>query len=803
MRKDGLTNAGIRHPATITEMKKPSPGKRLSATPIKYSGFDIETEPKTGEARLMYDSTGIKVFDAEDTNQERYEKLVSWLQKKAKKDFNIASWTQFDHTALFRIIIDALPPKEAEKAVMRFGRLNPAVATEDLEFHTFNNVQNIKVKVPGLDRPKAIMVVDAKRFFNLDLATTCKELGYHWYDKMEEEGKLSVHVVQWGKYQDPRYHRYRHRVRKSCKLDARAAANIIDRVQRDFNELFRYYPKLLSSTGGLAKAATAALLDHKEYKSLYFQDQLESWRKTEKPPGATNELWCMAHEAFSAGLIEAYRLGYHKKAWMADIASAYPSVIGRLCDLRGSTITKGTGEPPKVLPKPGGLIKDYVLIRGTLNVPQDTHHTIGYKNAMGNRMRPWGTFEATYNIHERSFAQEQGAKFSKEQWIHIKTKGEPHPLARVSKRFLAQRENVRKTNNGKWSSKETIPKIANNSLYGISYEHINNFMDDGESGTFQSHSTGELYNPLIAGYITALSRITLSMAIVEIEKAGGTPILAMTDSIHWIGTPEMLKRDIVGHGIQTGMRENKTLGYFETPEEKRDFYCFGTGRYEYRDPKTNQQKESILPFQDPEATLDLEDFYVKARSYFMKKQEGKKQTFHIAIKQELDRDYEDMKPYVIHSVKVTPGLVRGSHNLSPKDINRIYEDKKEINPFSIGMKRGIKPYKGSITSKGNYRRILKESIPTTQIYIEKAEDFDPIVRSHFKPMDNQMKKYREIFLKQIQEGENKITNTHKPPKKPRRKLTPEERKERDRERKRKAYRERKRRLEEARRKRNA
>lgn len=737
MRSDGIINAAIRHPATIEKLKKPVPGRRLTYEPVKYTGFDIETDPNTGENRLMYDSDGNRIFDAHHTNQERYERLATWLYHQSRMEHNIASWTQFDHIATFRAILDAGTDEEVEKGCLRFGRLNPAITNKQLEFHTFNNVQNIKVKDKD-GKKKSVMVIDAKRFFNLDLETTCKELGFKWYSKMEEEGKLSVHVVQWGKYLDPKHHRYRHRVRKSCALDARAAKAIIETAQNNFKDLFGYYPQLLSSTGGLAKAATASILTMKQYQSLYFQDLLDHWRETETRPGTTDRLWCMTHEAFSAGFIEAFRIGYHPKAWVADIASAYPAQIARLCDLRDSTISSGRGAPPKrAMPKDGGPIEDYVLIRGVANIPQGLDHTIGFKNALGNRMTPWGRFDATYNQHERSWVVANGGSFEDEQWIRIRTTGEPHPLSLVSSRFQGQRAQVRQEMGGKWSSRENIPKIADNSLYGICYEHVNEYHDDGAGGTFSHHTTGELYNPLLAGYITSLARLTLVMAITAIKRNGGLPILAMTDSVHWTGRPDMLDPYLKGHGLQSGVKKEKTLGYFEEPKRIHDFYCFGTGRYEYWEGKQHITSSGLTGNKDYDE--DMDDLKVKARSYFLKRRDGRPQYFHEAIQREVG--YEEPKPHMYHSEKVTPGLVRSQKHLNAKKLNWIHEVKKNIEPLNLGLKRSLDPWVLEDDPRKVYRKILKESIPTHQI---KAPDYP---QEYVDRLDNTMKKYRDIFYK--------------------------------------------------------
>src|SRR5690606_16067377 len=88
------------------------------------------------------------------------------------------------------------------------------------------------------------------------------------------------------------------------------------------------------------------------------------------------------------------------------------------------------------------------------------------------------------------------------------------------------------------------------------------------------YRAGEFFNPIYATFITAMTRIQLCRAALEIEKKGGKVALLMTDSIFWTGGKDLLPIDMY--------REKKTTGYFEKPKDYTDFLCLGSGRYEYR-----------------------------------------------------------------------------------------------------------------------------------------------------------------------------------------------------------------------------
>ena len=53
----------------------------------------------------------------------------------------------------------------------------------------------------------------------------------------------------------------------------------------------------------------------------------------------------------------------------------------------------------------------------------------------------------------------------------------------------------------------------------------------------------------------------------------------MTDSILWKGTADMLPTVLDLPFGKSGIKEEKTLGFYEKPDEVKDIICFGSGRY--------------------------------------------------------------------------------------------------------------------------------------------------------------------------------------------------------------------------------
>ena len=102
---------------------------------------------------------------------------------------------------------------------------------------------------------------------------------------------------------------------------------------------------------------------------------------------------------------------------------------------------------------------------------------------------------------------------------------------------------------------------------------------------------GEFFNPVYATLITARTRLIVSEACYQIEKAGGEVIIIMTDSITWKGKQSDLPETLYLPFGESGIKEEKTLGYFETPEAVEDIVCLGSGRYGFKQKKDNGDYE--------------------------------------------------------------------------------------------------------------------------------------------------------------------------------------------------------------------
>ena len=120
-------------------------------------------------------------------------------------------------------------------------------------------------------------------------------------------------------------------------------------------------------------------------------------------------------------------------------------------------------------------------------------------------------------------------------------------------------------------------KIILNSLYGITFELNDTFEEIDTSIEWKGYRAGDYFNPVIASYITAITRTSLSEVSNNIIENGGKVYLNMTDSIIYDGK---ITLDVLS--------KKKILGKYEYPKVIKECIILGAGRYEYYDPNENE-----------------------------------------------------------------------------------------------------------------------------------------------------------------------------------------------------------------------
>ena len=730
--KLSLEGRSIKHPALIRVYATPNVNK-ISDEMINLIGLDIETNHLTGELKLLgiYDGYNYHHYYNEVNNWISI--LFKWIRYCDKQDKNIAYWSKLDPFIIFKQFHEYMNDKDIHRSMLHFSKVSgewdkgkgwtikplTEVKIGDYYFGIKNVIRSsmqFYFYKKGWDNLRTVWSYDIKELYESGLEKEAS-LRLDYYSKIDQ----SVHLVDWTKYETDS--NYKALVLRSNELDSRAVYDLGLIIQKEFKTAFNYYPRVLISQGSMARASIVAVLTDKykdkdkvskEINSIGFISHYDNW--IEQYGGDTvKDLYALSMEAYSGGQIETYRYGYSKEGYTADITSAYPSVIVGLYDLRGSKITKGSGEPPHIQ-------YSYSFIRGEVNIPDGVDYhplTIKHPLHLETNIRAIGEYRASYTLEERDFLVSLGATFTNEVWYNIETKGELSPLAEVTRDFVDLRAKLRAEGN----TAQFMAKISMNSIYGILYEAVDTYVEVGDKTAKDGYRAGEFFNPIYATIITSRTRLTISKACHSIVKNGGKPILVMTDSIFWQGSEDMLPSDL--------WRETKTLGYFEKPDKVNDIVCLGSGRYGYTNDKGYTQSKrrglNIIHIHDP-AGIPTEEF-------------NWLQALKIAYK----NNTTDLNIMVRSLISV--GQVLGNHSYTNKDLGRVVETKRQVDLIVGATKRS---YSNDIK---NAKKLMRGLIDTKPLYLSRGMTGEDILQDQTLPELRQLMMVKEVITRKEREQE--------------------------------------------------
>lgn len=592
--KLNIEGRSIKHPSLFKVYATLNVNK-TSEEPIKLIGLDLETNHITAELKLLGFFNG-KRYDYY-YKDEWVQCLFNVVRYADHNESAIAYWNRLDPFVLFKQFLYHVTDKERERALNNFGKISgewdrveevwtdePIVKVKIGQFY-FGIKNVIRSSVQFFfqrenQKPRTVWAYDIAQMFSGGLEKEAKKYKLEYYSKVDE----SAHLVDWERFEnDPSY---KAMVLHSNENDARAVYDLGMTLQAQFKEVFHHYPRNLISQGALARSAIVAVtmnrhgLENIDDMEVDVQAQLmekvsedlraiplinyqDKW-VNEYGQEVVKDLLALVMESYSGGQIEAYQYGYIKEAVTSDKVQAYPSTTIDLEDLRGAKITWGNGEPPTIP-------HSYCFIRGDVNIPRTLdYHPLTVKHPLfkSTNIRPVGEFKASYTKIERDFMAKHGATFTNETWYNIETKGELSPLAYATQTLIDMRELYRP------EGKDHLPKTTSASVYGLTVEAIDTYIESVEGIARDGYRVGEFFNSIFASWITSSTRVHLSEACHEVVKNGGEPILAMTDAFYFKGEPWMLSQDF--------WKEKKTVRYFEKPYVVKDLVCYGAGRYSYK-----------------------------------------------------------------------------------------------------------------------------------------------------------------------------------------------------------------------------
>lgn len=694
-----LDGPSIKHPSLIAEYGNLNMAK-VSDNKIDLLGLDLETDSETGELRLLglYDGEKYRYY-LEDFLQV----LFKYIKQCSFNNVSVAYWNKLDPFVIFKQFLYHLSDKDRVRSMTHYGKISgvwdkknktwkvkPVVILEIGNYYFgIKNVIRSSIQFfinkKGSKFLNTVWAYDIAQLYEKPLEKEMlnrKEL-FPYYSKIEE----SAHIIDWDRFNTDKNYRY-NIVLKSNEYDARAVYDLGVHIQDLYYKAFKYYPRYLISTGTLARASLVATtlnkynklypdnsekaftLAYEDIKSISIMDHYDNWYKQ---IGNHNliDLYCLMTESYSGGYIESFRYGFSPQAFYSDIASAYPFYISQLYDLRDSTVTTGIGEPPHIK-------YSYCFIRGTVNIPLTVNYhpiTIKHPLAKATNIRAVGEYIASYTIEERDYLLTLGATFSNETWYNIETKGKLSPIADVVREFLDLRAMFLKNKD----SAQYMAKISANSMYGILFECVDTWGETDDEVYKLGYRGGEFWNPCFASYITGQTRIMMSKANNCIVNNGGKPILTMTDSTFWTGGANMLDSKYI--------KDVKTVGYFETVKEIKNFTCLGVGRYSFSDLENNditskKRGLNVVDFHDPDGIILIDSEFTN---------KNKKKIFNWVKALKILEKNKDLSKKIIVDVRklISVGVILNNSDYNFYDLGRIITEKMEVDLLVGGNKRFI------------------------------------------------------------------------------------------------------------------
>ena len=615
-------NFKLLHPLLIGKYSRMT--KHHKDEPFDTVGLDIETIHTTGEPRLMGFSFDSGYYKIDSPTLDDFFQIVRDMIDN-RPGTSLSVWGNLDIQCILRLF----NPDEIERkfvsggisANFKQGKFvgSPPImrymGDQETPFFVDHYIagRSLRLGIQFGERVYTLWIFNLSQFYAGTISQTAQGLGMDWIEYPKD-----THLVDWERYESEGENSdYYANVVASNRQDAVVARDLAYRVQENFAAVFEAYPKILVSVGSLADAAVSKLLTEAEYNANSFRWlQYNVWGNYDDVAKTES----LSAECFSAGYVDQFGIGYYDHVYMADIAAAYPDKIRHLPDLRDSRIFVGSGNLRGDIArlKAKGNTIFTAMIRGVAHIPETLkYHPITIKTPDRQNIRPTGTFKDAYLLEERTHCIKYGATFTGEEYsIIYMVKTRLAPIAKISRKLRIMRDAYladlkRETDENKRTvldGMQYLTKIVDNSLYGKTVMSTPIVADIEGTPKITGYRAGDRYNQIYGSVITGRTRIQISEACMQIEKNGGTPILAMTDSIFWTGTGDEMPAKI--------WRDVKTPGYFETPERLEDFYIIKTGQYEYRkgDKFYHKMRGLNIPFENRKSDRSYYRAIIKAHA---------------------------------------------------------------------------------------------------------------------------------------------------------------------------------------------
>ena len=618
---------------TFTEIVKWGKVQKYPTKPFTFNSIDIETIDN--EIFLL---GGMLNDKYEYVEKEFYARINEIIIDSVRNNRHIVTWSRYDNTHIVKRLIAHLSDSEKLHILSNVGKITPlhkwkynGYEISLLNIITDNVLLNV---VDEQKNKKRLNIYNVKNLFgNSDLLKASEDYNLTYYSKLSEE----YHIIERERYENDK--EYREMVLKANYLDSKVVVDLTNRLVDNFKVIAGDYPRTIYTAGSLARAYLLTQGDiHYNIRSQFGRNR------------NFKDLTDYAMRAYYGGKIESYVVGYIPHAKVIDITSAYPYALSLLPRL-SKTIVRGNcmNELQKYF---------YAFCNVTITIEDEKLiHPVSVRAPINNaNISPVGTFDTTITKIEYDYLLKNGVKVVLHDFIAVKHIKD-YPYRKMINNLFAKRLENSKTN----KSISELYKLILNSLYGITYELTDVY--DNETGEWLGYRAGDFFNPIIASYITAITRTYLSNVSNNIINNGGDIFLNMTDSIIYNGNVTL---DVFS--------DDKVLGKFEAPTIVKDVIILGAGRYEYMNDFTK-------------------DYTIKTRGFSVRRRD---KSFYTKLS--LNGNDTIKTRMLVTFFKAT------TQKYSLSQLGHLVEDDYKINPLNLGGKRII--VNENINLKREYTRTL-------------------------------------------------------------------------------------------------
>src|SRR5690606_9802051 len=287
----------------------------------KYEFNSIDIETVNNEMFLLgYHLNDVYYY----TLDNFFTTINNILIKSVQENCDILTWSRYDNHHIFKTILNNVITNEDEKIeiLKKIGKITP-ILSYNYKNYTITILNIIKdsiiIEVRYEKSRKRVNIYNLKNLFQSDLLTIAQNYNLTYYSKLGEE----FHIIDKERFFNDE--EYMKMVIKSNELDSKVIIDIANKFIESFVELTGSIPKTIYTAGSIARSFLLSSSEIDPYKINFYHMY--------KDNPYYDKLLDYAMQSYHGGKIDSYVIGYVGDAYVADITSAYPSVISELPEL--------------------------------------------------------------------------------------------------------------------------------------------------------------------------------------------------------------------------------------------------------------------------------------------------------------------------------------------------------------------------------------------------------------------------------------------------------------------------------------